>query len=188
MDAALADLRSSNDLSISAVAKKYGVGRSALSSRFNLKAASTAKYHDSTRLLNNAQEKELLKYIRKFCERCLPPMSRILANIAQEICGKKPSKNWSTRFVARHEDQLDARYLNTLDLARHKADYRASYEQYFDILSARLKEYNILPENMYNMDEKGFLIDRLQKTQKVFTKDLYKQGKLVGAGQDGSRR
>jgi hypothetical protein len=24
-------------------------------------------------------------------------------------------------------------------------------------------------------------------TQKVFTKDLYKQGKLVGAGQDGSR-
>lgn len=40
---------------------------------------------------------------------------------------------------------------------------------------------------MYNMDEKGFLIGRLQKTQRVFTKDLYKQGKLVGVGQDGSR-
>jgi hypothetical protein len=37
------------------------------------------------------------------------------------------------------------------------------------------------------MDEKGFLISRLQKTQRVFTKHLYKQVKLVGAGQDGSR-
>jgi hypothetical protein len=36
------------------------------------------------------------------------------------------------------------------------------------------------------MDEKGFLIGRLQKTQRVFTNDLYKQVKLVGAGQDGS--
>lgn len=187
MDAALADLRSSNGLSISAAAKKYGVGRSALSRRFNLKAASTAQYHDSTRLLNNAQEKELLKYIRRLCERCLPPTPKIVANIAQEICGKKPSKNWSTRFVARHKDQLDARYLNTLDLARHEADSRASYEHYFDILSARIKEYDILPENMYNMDEKGFLIGKLQKTQRVFTKDLYKQGRLGGAGQDGSR-
>jgi hypothetical protein len=187
MDAALADLRSSNGLSISAAAKKYGVGRSALSRRFNLKAASTAQYHASTRLLNNAQEKELLKYIRRLCERCLPPTPRIVANIAQEICGEEPSKNWSTRFVARHKDQLDARYLNTLDLARHRADSKASYEHYFGVLSARIKKYDILPENMYNMDEKGFLIGRLQKTQRVFTKDLYKQGKLVGVGQDGSR-
>lgn len=180
MDAALADLESSNGLSISSVAKKYGVGRSALSRRFNLKAALTAQYHYSTRLLNNAQEKELQKYIRRLCEHSLPPTLRISAKVAQEICGKKPSNNWSTRFVARHKDQLDARYLNTLDLARHKADSRTSYEHYFDILSARIKEYDILPENMYNMDEKGFLIGRLQKTQRVFTKDSYKQGRLVG--------
>ena len=83
----------------------------------------------------------------------MPPTPRILANIAQELCGKAPSKNWSTRFVARHKDQLDARYLNTLDLARHKADSRASYEHYFDVVSARIDEYDILPENMYNMDE-----------------------------------
>lgn len=187
MDAALADLKFSSSLSISETARRYGVGRSALSRRFNLKATSTAQHHDSARLLNNAQERELLKYIRSLCERCLPPTPRIVANIAQEICGKAPSKNWATRFVARHEDQLDARYLNTLDLARHKADSRASYEHYFDTLSARIKEYDILPKNMYNMDEKGFLIGRLQKTQRVFTRDLYRQGKLVGSGQNGSR-
>ena len=114
-------------------------------------------------MLNNAQEKELLKYIRRLYERCLPPTPRIVANIAQEICGEEPSKNWSTRFVARHRAQIDARYLNTLDLARHKADSRASYKYYFHVLGARMKEYDILPENMYNIDEKGFLISKLQK-------------------------
>lgn len=109
------------------------------------------------------------------------------ANIAQEMCGKKPSKHCSTRFVARHRDQLDARYLNTLDLVRRKADSRASYGHYFDIPSARIREYDILLGTMYNMDEKDALIGRLQKTQRVFAKDLYKQGRLVGAGQDGSR-
>lgn len=46
------------------------------------------------------------------------------------------------------KDQLGARYLNTLDLARQKADSRARYEQYFDTMSARIKGYDILPENI----------------------------------------
>jgi transposase-like protein len=163
MDAALADLDSTDNLSISEAARKHGVGRSALSRRFDQTATSKVQYHDSTRLLNNVQEKELLKYIRRLCERCLPPTPKILASIAHEICGKKPSKNWATRFVARHRAQIDARYLNTLDLARHKADSRASYKYYFHVLGARMKEYDILPENMYNIDEKGFLISKLQK-------------------------
>lgn len=63
------------------------------------------------------------------------------------------------------KDQLAARYLNTLDLARQKADSRARYEQYFDTMSARIKGYDILPENIYNMNGKGFPIGRQQKTQ-----------------------
>ena len=37
-----------------------------------------------------------------------------------------------------------------------------------------LKEYDIQFEKIYNMDEKGLLIGKLQKMQRVFTKDLYK--------------
>ena len=37
------------------------------------------------------------------------------------------------------------------------------------------------------MDEKGFLISLLQKVQRVFTKEAFKKGKLIGAGQDGNR-
>jgi hypothetical protein len=50
-----------------------------------------------------------------------------------------------------------------------------------------MKEYDILPENIYNIDKKGFLISKLQKAQRVFTRDLYEQGKLLGASQDSSR-
>lgn len=60
MDATLADAEFAGDLAISEAARRHGVGRSALSKRFNHKATSKAKYHDSTRLLNNVEEKELL--------------------------------------------------------------------------------------------------------------------------------
>ena len=37
------------------------------------------------------------------------------------------------------------------------------------------------------MDEKGFLIGVLQKVQRIFTKEAFEKGKLLGAGQDGNR-
>jgi ribosomal protein L30E len=69
-----------------------------------------------------------------------------------------------------------------LDLARHKAESRATYEHYSDLVSARIIQYDILPEKMYSMCEKSFFIGKLQKRQRVFTKDTYEQGKLVGVG------
>ena len=63
----------------------------------------------------------------------------------------------------------------------------ASYERYFSIIREKMDEYQILPENTYNMDEKGFLIGRITKARRVFSKHLKASRKLLGAGQDGSR-
>jgi hypothetical protein len=60
---------------------------------------------------------------------------------AASICGTEPGKDWSTAFKARHKDILDSRYLNTLDLARHKADSEASYRQYFTVLRQKIDQY-----------------------------------------------
>ena len=89
--------------------------------------------------------------------------------------------------MARHKHRLDARYLNTIDLARHRADSRSNYEAYFAIIGQKIEEYEISADNIYNMDEKGFLIGELQKSRRVFTRELYERGTLAGAGQDGSR-
>ena len=85
MDLALTELRSSDSLKISDVAKKHGVTRSALSKRVkrvNTKTSLKARGYESQRMLNDKQEEELIKYIHHLCDRCLLPTPKIVANIA----------------------------------------------------------------------------------------------------------
>jgi hypothetical protein len=103
------------------------------------------------------------------------------------MCSTEPGKDWSAAFKARYKDVLNSRYLNTLDLIRHKADSEASYRQYFTVLRQKIDQYNIQPHNCYNMDEKGFLIGYLQKVRRIFPKALMEKQKLLGTSQDGSR-
>jgi hypothetical protein len=49
-----------------------------------------------------------------------------------------------------------------------------------------MEECDMLPENTYNMDEKGVFLGRITKAKRVFPKDLKASGKLLAVGQDGS--
>jgi hypothetical protein len=138
-------------------------------------------------LLTEKQELVLVSHITRLSEWCLPPTPAMVTLWASQICGKEPGKNWAAGFKARHKDQLDSRYLNTIDLARHKAESEPSYRQYFTVLKQKIDQYAIQPQNCYNMDEKGFLIGHLQKAKRIFPKALMKQQRLLGSGQDGSR-
>jgi transposase-like protein len=60
MDAALSDLKSSDGLKISHIARKHGVTRSALSKRVHAKTSSRARGYESQRMLNDKQEEELV--------------------------------------------------------------------------------------------------------------------------------
>jgi hypothetical protein len=50
-----------------------------------------------------------------------------------------------------------------------------------------MEKYNITAENMYNWDEKGFLLGMANELQRIMTKKMYDDGKIKGAAQDGSR-
>ena len=50
-----------------------------------------------------------------------------------------------------------------------------------------MTEYKILPQNTYNMDEKGFLIRIIGSMQRIWAKELKKSGALLRAAQDGNR-
>jgi hypothetical protein len=187
MDAAIIELQSSSSPCVSTVASKHGLARSTLWRRW--KGITTDRSHviEESRLLNDQQEQQLLQHIRDLCDRCLPPTPAIVAGIASQLGGRPPGHNWCSRFVERHKDDLDSRYLDSLDLDRHQADSVLSFEKYFSIVGEKVKEYGILPENTYNMDEKGFLLGRTTKAKRIFPRDLRSSGKLPGAGQDGSR-
>jgi hypothetical protein len=65
------------------------------------------------------------------------------------------------RFVARNKDQLITKWSSETDRNRHEADSEHKYSLYFDLLEWKISEYSVLPENTYNMDEKGFMIGKI---------------------------
>ena len=70
---------------------------------------------------------------------------------------------------------------------RHDADNSERYELYFGLLSRKVKEFDILPRNTYNMDEKGFMLGVIGKTKRVFDKVLYKERRYKQPSHDASR-
>lgn len=131
LDAAVAELRADASFQVATVAGNCGVDRSALSRRVNNGTFSRAEAQKSRRILDNKQEKVLLVYIKRISERCLPPTAIAIRNLAQELCGHMPAKNWVARFSHRHKDKLGTAFMDSIDLSRCQADCRPNYEQYF---------------------------------------------------------
>ena len=188
LDGAIIFLSSQDVPHVSEAARKFQVDRSTLSKKFKRQSGSRAQAAEKKQLLSIKQEKILIKDINRLCERGFPPTPCMVANVAGRIAKRQPSKNWTSRFVKRWTEKLDSRYLNTVDISRHKAESEDSFRTYFDTLRHKIEQYRIQPENMYNMDEKGFLIGYLTKSKRVFTKALSKSQKLIGTSQDGNRQ
>jgi hypothetical protein len=72
--------------------------------------------YDKQRLLNNQQSTELIKWIKTLTEREIPPATAMLNNFTRELSGKEPGKNWASRWIKAHSDQLISHYSAGLDL------------------------------------------------------------------------
>jgi hypothetical protein len=167
---AIRDLEEDTSKTITGVAKEYGLQRSTLSRRFRGVTESASQKAQSQQLLSPPQEQRLIKHIKQLSSRGLHPTPAILRNLALEISGKEPGKNWSHRFVQRHSNVLGGGYCERLNRQRFKADYKAAYNDYFDLLKEKVEKHNIQPQNTYNMDEKGFLIGWSSKQYRIFSK------------------
>jgi len=74
-----------------------------------------------------------------------------------------------------------------MESSRHEADNGERYRLYFDLLTKKVKEFDVLPQDTYNMDEKGFMIGVIGKTKRVFDKVLYKERRYKQASHDANR-
>ncbi|KAF2861687.1 hypothetical protein K470DRAFT_206287, partial [Piedraia hortae CBS 480.64] len=120
-----------------ATAKKHLVNRTISYKRFQGLRVNRDAALKARRSLSQEQEKELIKYISFMCDWCLPPSPAIVLKLAQSICQQDLGKNWPGRFVERNRKNLDCRYLNDIDLLRHKAGSRESYRAYFEVLEKK---------------------------------------------------
>ena len=187
IDKALQCLNLSDNPNISTVAKQYNVNRATLSRRYRGVTASKTVKHQNQQFLSPTQERRLVKYINELTRRLILPTPAMICNFARDIARKEPSRGWSQRFCKRWSHVLDTRYLNTMDNARQKADSKRSYELYFDLMKEKIHQYEILPHNMYNMDEKGFMIGVMGKSKRIFSKSTFKKDNKLAIKQDGSR-
>uniref|UniRef100_A0A093Y585 Jerky protein like-like n=1 Tax=Talaromyces marneffei PM1 TaxID=1077442 RepID=A0A093Y585_TALMA len=155
---ALRSLKPGEKLNISLVARTYGVDPSNLSKRFRGVTGSKEAQYNNQRLLSKEQSRALIKWINQLTERGLPPTNSMLENFAREISGKEPGKNWASRWLKAHSDKVISRYSKGLDSDRKKADSAYKYTLYFELIGQKIEQYNLTPDQIYNMDEKGFML------------------------------
>ena len=165
------------------VAKRFGVNRTTLARRHRNQCQPRTLAHLA---LHPQHEEELIQYIKGLTERRLPPTRSMIRNFASSLAGRDVSETWVTRFINRNSSHLISRWQTAMDRKRHKADSEAKYSLYFDHLHDKMKEYNVEPTHIYNMDEKGFQIGSLGRSKRVFDKVLYNKKGVRAALQDGN--
>jgi hypothetical protein len=190
IDEAIANLESreaGDDLSLRSIAKRYGVSHSTLSRRWNHQTGPRAAGYAAQQLLSPQQEEGLVEYIGGLTARGLPPTRAMIRNFASNISKKHVGEGWVSRFIHRNHNYLISKWSAGMDVVRYQADSRRKYELYFDLLHHKIVQYEVEPHNIYNMDEKGFMIGVTGRSKRVFSRLQWEQKKVRAALQDGSR-
>ena len=169
------------------IAAKHNADRTTLSRRHQgLQASRTAKELTQSKL-HPQQEQELVDYIKLLTARRLPPTRMMIRNFASTMAKSRVSDSWVTRFLNNNADQLTSRWNNAMDRDRHRADSKTKYTAFFKELYEEMDRHEIEPRHSYNMDEKGFLLGRIGRSKRVFSRALWESGGVKNAMQDGSR-
>ena len=90
--------------------------------------------------------------------------------------------NWQQYFLHRHPD-LQAKYCRTLDQERLLAANEEIFQHRFDLFLFMKEKHGILDEDIYNMDEKGFMIGVATSAKVVISK----HEKQAFSAQSGNR-
>jgi hypothetical protein len=185
--AAIESLEPGEKLVYTQIAAKYGVDRRTLARRHQGATISRDAQAQNQQALHPQQEKELLRYIERLTRQGLPPTRPMIRRFASDIAKKELGKGWVDRFIQRYQVDLISRWATGIDRVRHQADSGLKYKLYFDLLIDKVNQYDIEPCNIYNMDEKGFMLGVLTRSKRVFSRRLYEEGKIKAHIQDGNR-
>ena len=86
---------------------------------------------------------------------CSVPMTySSVGQATTEILGKPVGEIWPKRFRKHHPD-LKMKKATGLEKVWAKALNQFAVNEFFDMLTDVIQEYNIMLGNIYNMDEKG---------------------------------
>lgn len=168
-------------LSTRKAAGAYRVPRSTLGDRMR-GLQTCAQAHVGQQNLSPAEEEVLVKWAKVLGRRGLPLTYSTLSMYASEISGKAIGDSWPKRFLARHPG-LKIKATVSLEKCRAKALNKTAVEGFYDALEAVVTEFDIRPENTWNMDEKGVQLGIGAKVAAIVDRDQA----TVYSVEDGNR-
>jgi hypothetical protein len=168
-------------LSMRKAADTYAVPRTTLRSRMN-GLRTRAEAHIEQQTLSPAEEDVLVKWAKVQGRRGIPMTYSTLTKYASEISGTLIGESWPKRFLARHKD-LKVKATTGLEKCRAKALNPTAVRGFYDILGEVVAEFNIDPENIWNMDEKGIQLGIGAKVAAIVDRDQA----TVYSVEDGNR-
>ena len=173
IDDAITDLESQEpgeQLVLAEFARKWGVTRSTLSRRWRRVTGPKSDGYAHQQALSQQQESELVRYITELTKQGQPPTREMIRNFSSEVAHQQLSESWVTRFINRHKIDLISKWTTAMDCTRHLADSKSEYCLYFELLHQKITEYHLEARDIYNMDEKGFLIGLIGRSKRIFSR------------------
>ena len=180
---AIKTIREGSGISIREAAATYGLAYTTL--RYRLIGGQTHTIsHQNQQLLTDLDEKAILRWISKLELWGFPPTIQHVKEAAKHLSGSDVGKNWITRFLNRHP-QLGSKFTTQIDKKRINASTPEVIKHHFRRLGAVIREHNLTGDDIFNMDEKGFMIG-LAARCKVIYNQLGHKGPIKVA-EDGNR-
>jgi hypothetical protein len=112
------------------------------------------------------EEQALVRFLLQMSDLGSPVRIKFLPSLAFVIARqrstaqralKPPGKNWAQAFERRHPE-LKSRRVRAIDWNRHETNIYDKIMHWFEIMESVLKDPNVLPCNVYNMDETGIML------------------------------
>jgi len=159
---ALSGLADGTYTSFHQASRETGTPRRTLVRRFN-GGKTRVEGQVSGQSLSPEQESSLVKWVEYLSCTGLPVHHQFLRDLANELLksrltiegsmAKQVGKHWVSRFLARHPS-LQSKVAKSIEMTRAKVTQK-QLQNWFTVFKQVVDEYNIDPENIYNMDETG---------------------------------
>jgi len=160
IQAAIAALKQGAIPSVLAASKTFSVPRATLQDRIQGRASAKARQQARQRLTIH-EEAAIVQAIYTLADWGWPMSISWLESFTTSLLKRKGDlgplgHNWYLRFLARHQD-LRTKWSRCMDQHRKDASEYQTIDNWFKLFQSTCLKYGISDEDIYNMDEKGFM-------------------------------
>jgi len=187
---AFAYLHEHPEASYRSVASRFSLNKTTLINRYENRTRAPRNAHQSQQKFTPEEEDRIVRWVIELDDMGMPPRGLLVRKMMLGILqGREGSTNnqsqqlgkrFIDRFRKRHA-ALSSRFAQAINRERVLAGDSSVLNQFFNRLIEVRSRYHILPENIWNVNEKGFLLG-ISSREKVLCRSTRKNPRLIQEG------